>query len=247
MENRSWFFQNGFYYTLLAVFILLHLILLAIRLSRDSRLTEISHPPLKIRYISDILKNKSKQIVESHDPKFFLKKVKPDFLSDKNRTFLQQTKAKQNESLSLSDLGAFSRNHHPLKNGFKVKKLAGTDYLKDIKEGHETNLNTAEFKFFGYFQRIKKQVEIYWTRELLLLVKRQRVSSRELKTYLVVILDHAGRVASIDIYGPSGILELDKVAIEAFKLAGSFPNPPRELIKNGQVKLQWGFIVNPDD
>ncbi len=227
MENRSWFFQNGFYYTLLAIFILLHIILLAIRLSRESRQTEISQPPLKVRYISDILKNKSKQIVQSHDPKLNLRKIKPDFLSDKNRTFLEQTKARKNQSLSLSDLGAFSRNHHPLKNGFKVKKVSGTDYLKDIKEGQAINLNTAEFKFFGYFQRIKKQVEIYWTRELLLLVKRQRVSSRELKTYLVVILDHAGRVASIDIYGPSGILALDKVAVEAFKLARSFPNPPR--------------------
>ncbi len=247
MENRSWFSQNGFYYTLLAFFILLHLILLFIRLSRESRITEIQDVPLKIRYIPKSMDHHLRQIVHSEDPEKNKPLKKAEYLSDKNRFFEKQTKATKISDLSLGDLGAFHKRHHPLKNG--PPKVTGAhsrrEYLKNVQAGEENHLNTAEFKFFGYFQRIKKQVEAFWVLRLRDLAKFKKISTSEFKTFLVVILDSKGRMSSLHIYGPSGIIELDKIAMDSFVMAGSFPNPPKELIKNGQVRLEWGFIVNP--
>jgi hypothetical protein len=246
MENRSWFSQNGFYYTLLAFFVLLHLILLFIRLGRESRITEIQDVPLKIRYISKDIDQHLRQIVHSEDPEKNKPFKKAEYLSDKNRFFEKQTKAKKISALSLSELGAFAKNHHPLKNFSQLaKKVRDTNYLKNIKDGDSNNLNTAEFKFFGYFQRIKKQVEAFWTIRLRDLAAFKKISTAEFKTFLIVILDSQGKINSLSIYGPSGLLELDKIAMDSFVMAGSFPNPPKELIKNGQVRLEWGFIVNP--
>ena len=246
MENRSWFSQNGFYYTLLAFFILLHLILLFIRLSRESRITKIQEVPLKIRYIPKNIDYHLKQIVQSEDSEKNKIFKKAEYLSDKNRSFEKQTKSQIKEKISLGDLGAFAKNHHPLKKFSQfAKKVRDTNYLKNIKDGGSNNLNTAEFKFFGYFQRIKKQVEAFWTIRLRNLAALKKISTDEFKTFLIVILDPQGKINSLSIYGPSGIIELDKIAMESFVMAGSFPNPPKELIKNGQVRLEWGFIVNP--
>jgi hypothetical protein len=41
-------------------------------------------------------------------------KKKADYLSDKNRSFEKQTKSKIKEKISLGDLVAFAKNHHPL-------------------------------------------------------------------------------------------------------------------------------------
>jgi hypothetical protein len=251
MENRSWFSQNGFYYTLLAFFIILHLILLFIRLSREARITDLKDQTFKVLYVNKNIPNNLKQIVTSDDPQKNMIKEKADFLSDKNRSFEKQTKSKIKEKISLGDLGAFATNHNPLKNfsqlakKVRAKKVRDTNYLKNVKDGDSNNLNTAEFKFFGYFQRIKKQVEAFWTIRLRDLAAFKKISTAEFKTFLIVILDSQGKINSLSIYGPSGLLELDKIALDSFVMAGSFPNPPKELIKNGQVRLEWGFIVNP--
>jgi protein TonB len=246
MENRSWFSQNGFYYTLLAFFILLHLILLFIRLSREARVTHLKDQSFKVFYVNKDIPDNLKQIVNSDDPQKNMIKKKADYLSDKNRSFEKQTKSKIKEKISLGDLGAFAKNHHPLKNFSQIaKKVRDTNYLKNINDGDSNNLNTAEFKFFGYFQRIKKQVEAFWTIRLRDLAAFKKISTAEFKTFLIVILDSQGKINSLSIYGPSGLLELDKIALDSFVMAGSFPNPPKELIKNGQVRLEWGFIVNP--
>jgi outer membrane biosynthesis protein TonB len=41
----------------------------------------------------------------------------------------------------------------------------------------------------------------------------------------------------------SGIKELDDAAIESFNDAGPFPNPPKGLVVDGKVTIEWGFVV----
>jgi hypothetical protein len=31
--------------------------------------------------------------------------------------------------------------------------------------------------------------------------------------------------------------------VESFNQAGPFPNPPQDLIVEGKVKIEWGFVV----
>ena len=39
-----------------------------------------------------------------------------------------------------------------------------------------------------------------------------------------------------------GLAELDEEALRSFRVAGPFPNPPAELVKNGVIVFEFGFF-----
>jgi len=46
------------------------------------------------------------------------------------------------------------------------------------------------------------------------------------------------------VIGDSGIQDLDDAAIEAFKAAAPFPNPPKGVVENdGTVQIRWDFVL----
>jgi TonB family protein len=119
------------------------------------------------------------------------------------------------------------------------------DYVQGIKESDRTALNTREYLYFGYHQRIRQKLELEWTRllraELLRFYKsgRRLASEMEYSTRLMVILNDRGEITRIKILDMSGTQELDNVAVQAFNKAGPFPNPPKGLVKNGEVEIPW--------
>jgi TonB family protein len=123
------------------------------------------------------------------------------------------------------------------------------DYLKDIAAGAETHLNTREFLYFTYFNRIKKKLREHW--EPLIhtrvhdMVKRGRtIASTGAKiTRLVITLDDRGGLSRVQVATTSGLEDLDDVAIEALRVSAPFPNPPKDLIENGYVRINWDFIL----
>jgi protein TonB len=169
------------------------------------------------------------------------------------------------KEMRLSDLGAFEKGHDPLKNAAKnhSDKMLGknieaevergvsstSDHLLDIPEGEVTNLNTVEYKYYGFFHRIKQKLEQFWGRSIQekaeMLLSRGRTISVEDEhiTALEITMNETGEILEIVIKGTSGVKELDDAAIESFNDAGPFPNPPKGLIKNGLVTIQWGFVV----
>jgi protein TonB len=204
------------------------------------------------------------------------------FLSDKNRSFERQTKAKivdsfnkgassskgpvqKKKKLGLSDLGkavnsdpfkAAAKDYSESKNGDKQNlnhKVSSTsDYIKDIPHGDLTNLNTVEYKYFGFYHRIRQKLEQFWGRSLKKkneeMAEQGRVlpQSSEFMSVLKVILDRDGNIISVILSTTSGIKELDDAAIESFHEAAPFPNPPKDLIENGRLTLEWGFVVKED-
>lgn len=167
------------------------------------------------------------------------------------------------KKVSLSDLGAqvaedpfkeAAKEYSKKKNGQGDQKMAqeesaNNDYVKDVAEGDATNLNTVEYKYYGFYYRIKQQLEQFWGRtlydkaEMMAQAGRRLPSSEEMITSLQVTLNHKGEVISVKVIGTSGIQELDDAAIESFNEAGPFPNPPKDLIRNGKVTIEWGFVV----
>lgn len=119
------------------------------------------------------------------------------------------------------------------------------DYVDGIKQSDRTALNTREYLYFGYHQRIRQRLETQWTRLLReVLLKfyrggRQLANDTEYTTRLMVILNDRGEITKIKVLGMSGTQELDDVAVEAFNKAGPFPNPPKGLVKNGIVEVPW--------
>jgi protein TonB len=119
------------------------------------------------------------------------------------------------------------------------------DYVQGIKESDRTALNTREYLYFGYHQRIRQRLELEWTRllktELIRFYRsgRHLASDAEYSTRLLVILNGRGEITRIKVVEMSGTQELDSVAVQAFNKAGPFPNPPKGLIRNGEVEVPW--------
>ena len=119
------------------------------------------------------------------------------------------------------------------------------DYVDGVKQSDRTALNTREYAFYGYHQRIRQRLEEEWSHLLKETLKkfyrggRQLASESEYVTKVLVVLNDRGEITKVKIVGMSGTQELDNVAVEAFNRAGPFPNPPRGLIKNGEIEVPW--------
>lgn len=123
------------------------------------------------------------------------------------------------------------------------------DFVEDVPLGDMTNLNTTEFKYYGFYHRIRQKLEQYWGSSIQAKARnlyksgRRIPASENLITAVQVVLDDRGRIVEIKIEGTSGIRELDQAAIESFNKAGPFPNPPKGLLVDGRAVIQWGFVV----
>ncbi len=149
----------------------------------------------------------------------------------------------------LSDVDKLSRLGVNNGDASSVGFSANNDFVEDVPLGNVTNLNTTEFKYFGFYHRIRQKLEQYWGNSLrekaerLYRQGRKIASSSNLITSLKIILDEKGNIVQIEIQGSSGAEELDKAAVESFNKAGPFPNPPRGMMKNGIAEINWGFVV----
>lgn len=124
------------------------------------------------------------------------------------------------------------------------------DYIKELDPGLETLLSTKEFKYYTYFSRIRKQLNHHWTprvrQKVAQIYKQGRsiASSTNVVTRCLVTLDRTGRLIRVQIIGLSGVVELDEAAVEAFRAAAPFPNPPSGMVDpDGTIKIRWDFIL----
>ena len=144
---------------------------------------------------------------------------------------------------SVSDVGL--ENGDPLSKGFS----ATNDYVEEVALGDFTHLNTVEFKFFGFYHRIRQKLEQFWGRSIqekahaLFRQGRRVPASQDLITSLKITMNAKGEIVDVKILGASGVKELDDAAIESFNQAGPFPNPPKDLLTNGKAVIEWGFVV----
>lgn len=132
----------------------------------------------------------------------------------------------------------------------KLKGLASNnDFMDDIPLADMTRLNTVEYKYYGFYFRIRQKLEQYWGDSLRKQAEKMWKSGRRLAsdvnkvTALRITIDQQGNILEVKVKSTSGINELDNAAIESFNRAGPFPNPPSGLIKNGRAQIEWGFVV----
>jgi TonB family protein len=128
----------------------------------------------------------------------------------------------------------------------RIHSAPFADAVDDVEEGEGTFLNTFEFKYAGYFNRVKRDVSNFW-RPMPKLRQRDPTgkiySHRDRKTILNVVLDNEGYVISVNIKSSCGVDFLDKEAIDAFWKVQQFPNPPKGMIKDGKIKFNFGFHI----
>lgn len=185
-----------------------------------------------------------------------------------NAHITQKNKASQKktdlQNLKLSDMGSaheyaqlFKPQHDHSAESVKGKEngdlaesgfSATNDYLEEMTLGDFTHLNTTEFKHYGFYHRIRQKLEQFWGRSIhekaqALYRSGRTIASQNHITGMVVILNEKGEILSAEIKTSSGIRELDQAAVESFNQAGPFPNPPKDLLKDGRAVIEWGFVV----
>lgn len=172
----------------------------------------------------------------------------------------QDKKISRGSLPTLSDLRpkfnpATNRDVH-VDNGTGGPSSQTNDYLKDTETSLQTLLNTREFVYYTYYQRIRSQIRQYWEPSIRAKVKkifaqgRTIASERDHITRLVILLDKNGVLLGVQVLGESGVKDLDDAAVEAFRAAEPFPNPPKGIVeKDGTIKINWDFILeaNADD
>ena len=171
----------------------------------------------------------------------------------------KKTAARADKKLSLSDLGNITipRERSPKKHKKKLGLMNGhkhsrglasnNDFIEEVPLGDFTRLNTIEFKYFGFYERIRRKLEQHWgfsLRQKTGALRGKRISNNEnYITSLIITLSNKGKITRVYLKGTSGIQELDDAAIESFNKAGPFPNPPQEMLKRGQARIKWSFVV----
>lgn len=133
-------------------------------------------------------------------------------------------------------------------NGLDISRSA--DHLKDIEKGAQTVLSTKEFVYYSYFKRIKGQIQQQWEPSIkgkmrkIMSQGRNIASIEDRVTKLLIILNEKGTLVGVKVLGESGITDLDDAAIEAFKAAAPFPNPPTGIVEqDGTIKIRWDFVL----
>ncbi len=126
-----------------------------------------------------------------------------------------------------------------------------TDKLEQVEQSLKTQLNTKEYKYYGYYQRIKNQLNQFWQPQVKQKVSRLMTQGRTIAsdsnnkvTKLIIVLNDAGTLVKVQVIGESGVRDLDEAAVEAFRQAAPFPNPPKGMVENdGTIKIRWDFVV----
>ena len=154
-------------------------------------------------------------------------------------------KKKSPKNFELNDLGLLANESLDY-----IKPKLSEIFDEENKDiNFEKSLNKDEDKFYSYFQRIKIKLDNVWqlkVRDVVVgLLEENKLSFGENKvTYLLITLDKNGSLVKVQHISSSGLVDLDQTAVNAFRLAEPFPNPPKDLIESdGFVRVKWKFIV----
>lgn len=123
---------------------------------------------------------------------------------------------------------------------------APNDALSDLPQGDGTYLNTREWKYAGFFNRVKQAVSAQWDPTGRLRSKNKQLGIAERVTVLAVSLRPDGSVADLFVAKSSGVDDLDQEAMKAFEKAQPFANPPAALVENGFISFSFGFLVSTE-
>jgi TonB family protein len=124
------------------------------------------------------------------------------------------------------------------------------DYLRQVEVDKKTLLSTKEFAQYAYFKKIKEQIEKHWESGIKVKIQKLMQENRSIAsdkgrvTKLLIILDRDGGLKTVQKVGSSGNEDLDDSAVQAFREAAPFPNPPENLVeRDGTIKIRWDFIL----
>ena len=131
----------------------------------------------------------------------------------------------------------------------KLRGSPSSDYVEDVPEGDGTFLNTRSFKYATYFYQVRDSVRPHWAKYVQREMRRRDPTGDvygpgNLKTHLHIRLDDSGKVSNVRVAESSGVGFLDELAVNAFRKAEAFPNPPKGIIEDdGSINFSFTFVL----
>jgi TonB family protein len=178
------------------------------------------------------------------------------FIGNSNRLRLRRGSIDENNKQEPGDEGQDAQTVASFKSPSQsqlgmVQGAPANDHITDVPEGEETLLNTREFKYATFFNRVKRGVSEQW-KPADVYVHHDPYGNiygvKDRYTLLQVELDSEGKLTNIAITNSSGLKFLDDEAIRAFQEASPFPNPPQGLLEDaGRIHFSFGFYFEIGD
>lgn len=131
-----------------------------------------------------------------------------------------------------------------------ARKDGSIDHIDDVDKGNQTFLNTRDYKYAWFFNRVKRGVQRRWRA-----VDAHRRNDpygrihgvRDRRTEVEVTLSSTGQLEDIIVLKDSGVGFLDDAAVTAFEEAAPFPNPPDGLKDaDGKIRFRFAFFLEID-
>jgi len=123
---------------------------------------------------------------------------------------------------------------------------SSADLLKsDVAHGVQTLLNTLEFKYASFYNRLKEEIAPRWKPEIDYITRRmwKDISDGLYITELEIEADKSGKLLGVYVVKSSGVDSFDEAAVNSFWDLGSLTNLPRDLIKEDFYKTNFTFVV----
>lgn len=129
----------------------------------------------------------------------------------------------------------------------RISGSPSRDFVEGVPEGDGTFLNTKEFKYATFFFRVRDSVATHWDGLVSNEYRRRDPTGniygvRDRATLLSIELGLDGRLKGVQVASSSGVDFLDSVAVEAFRMAEPFPNPPVGIADaDGSIRFTFQF------
>ncbi len=125
-----------------------------------------------------------------------------------------------------------------------------SDHIEKVETGMQTLLSTREFVYYSYYQRIREKIRSQWEPMIKEKVRKVFASGRSIAsshdriTQVIIVLNKEGSLIKVQVIGESGIKDLDDAAVDAFRAAEPFPNPPKGIVEqDGMIRIRWDFVL----
>ncbi|MCA2980817.1 MAG: TonB family protein [Myxococcaceae bacterium] len=157
----------------------------------------------------------------------------PDSLGDTDGAAASSTPTGAEEGTRSSDPGSTEGGGAP------------NDHL-DAPPGDGTFLNTREWRYAAFFNRVKQAVSASWDPNGRLRQRNEQLGLVARLTVMHVTLRPDGSLADLFVAQSSGLDSLDAEAMRAFEKAAPFANPPAALVEQGFIRFAFSFHVTQD-
>jgi len=124
------------------------------------------------------------------------------------------------------------------------------DYLRNVQVDNDTKLNAAQWEHAAFFNRMKDAIARRWNPNRA--IRRYDptgvlVKNQDRLTGLLATIDRDGKLIEIKVVKQSGVYYLDDEALNAFKEAAPFSNPPKKLFASADTfEIHYGFNITFD-